>query len=230
MRLLAHICVPVDIYMEGRPDNDTKHMQHIVKELGELYISKECMQDLGILPTSFPLPPENPKEETMAIVTSSTVTADNIQKEGCQLAPCGCPVKSSPPDPQTGTPIPSHRGKCGENERFHYPTVFIINNECLLSPTPPARPSLKVFPKARGYTNSCSHTCHSPYPLGKRNQTAADVPLAPTTPPALPQMAESPISQSVHLAARSPPSNQIMVMPPILPTVTETSCCIRGST
>ena len=84
--------VPLDISVKNYPKNRAKHLLHIVSELKSLFISKACLTDLGIISPSFPLP-----------YTTDTNIADDAELANVDgdpvLAPCGCPLRTSVPDP-----------------------------------------------------------------------------------------------------------------------------------
>ena len=48
--------IPVDVTVRGSKRNTSRQPLHVENELSTLFISKICLQELGIISDSFPLP------------------------------------------------------------------------------------------------------------------------------------------------------------------------------
>ena len=83
---------PVDVMIPGT-NKSSKQLLHFVQELSGLFISKLCLQDLGSISSTFPMPPYS--GETAAGVEPLFGEAAC----GVELAACGCPVRERAPDP-----------------------------------------------------------------------------------------------------------------------------------
>ena len=51
--------LPVNIRVRDGPCNGSKQLLHIVEEFSTLFVGRACLQDLGIIGSSFPLPQED---------------------------------------------------------------------------------------------------------------------------------------------------------------------------
>ena len=85
--------LPVNITVRDGPHHDSKQLLHIVEELNTLFIGRGCLQDLGIISSSFPLPQED------LIVQALDHHASPVEEPNHRLAPCGCPRRTPVPDP-----------------------------------------------------------------------------------------------------------------------------------
>ena len=72
---------------------ETRQFLYIVEELGKLYVSREALQALGSVPLCFP---EVPAQHVSAMEYAEELIAKIAELE--TRAPCGCPVRSAPPE------------------------------------------------------------------------------------------------------------------------------------
>ena len=85
-------CVPVDVSVAGS-SKKAKYLLHVVQELKDLFISKSCLKDLGIISPFFPWP--HSKEDLVESIDCS------------DTAPCGCPRRTKVPDPPSAPVEPT---------------------------------------------------------------------------------------------------------------------------
>ena len=84
--------IPATIQIVGHPDMTNTEVIYVAKEVKGLFISRRSLQDLGCLPTTWPHPADR------------TLSCSAIEEEN--LAPCGCPVRSTTPVPISNPPFP----------------------------------------------------------------------------------------------------------------------------
>ena len=78
--------IPATIQIVGHPDRRSTEVVYIAKEVKGVFISRSSLQDLGCLPSSWPLLPDQPE----------ICTAVDAEEN---LAPCGYPTRSQTPAP-----------------------------------------------------------------------------------------------------------------------------------
>ena len=103
---------------------------HMISELSAVFISKNCLRELGILSKSFPLLEYKvPKHmgdtpHAMGAVTHTTpdvpagAAGPSLALGGVTLAPCGCPTRTVAPDPQSPQQEPRTRTSLGSESSW----------------------------------------------------------------------------------------------------------------
>ena len=91
---------------------ETRQLLYIVEELGKLYLSREALQALGSIPSCFP---EVPAQHLSVMEYAEEITAKIAELE--TKAPCGCPVRSAPPE-AISLPCPATEENRGRLKEF----------------------------------------------------------------------------------------------------------------
>ena len=84
--------IPASVQIVGHPDRTSTEVIYVAKEVKGLFISRRSLQELGCLPTTWPHPADR------------TLSCSAIEEEN--LAPCGCPVRSTTLAPPSSPPFP----------------------------------------------------------------------------------------------------------------------------
>ena len=79
--------IPVTLQTRGDSEDPSKHMLHVTQELKSVFLSKNCLKDLGIISPSFPFP-----RDTAGDCVAGLTSTD-------ELAPCGCKWRTRAPEP-----------------------------------------------------------------------------------------------------------------------------------
>ena len=91
---------------------ETKQLLYIGEELGKLYVSREALQALGSIPSCFP---QVPAQQLSVIEYTEDLIAKIAELE--TKAPCGCPVRSAPPE-VISLPCPATEENRGRLKEF----------------------------------------------------------------------------------------------------------------
>ena len=81
---------------EGDQENNTGAMVYISPDTDKFYLSREVLQDMRIINENFPAIPE---EMSMSSLSSPPTPSQNLRSSTDRhLAPCGCEVRTKPPE------------------------------------------------------------------------------------------------------------------------------------
>ena len=84
--------IPVSVQVAGYPSKHAIQALYITQELNSLFLSRSCLLELGCIPQSWPYPQEEDR-------CSANTTEP--------LAPCGCRIRQTTPDPPSTLPYPA---------------------------------------------------------------------------------------------------------------------------
>jgi hypothetical protein len=97
--------VTVTANLEDGAKRSTNQLLYVVQGINTLFLSKQCLQELGSIPASFPTPAPLTKHEHLDSVSHS------------QCAPCGCRLRTSAPQPPQ-PPFATVEGNIDKLESF----------------------------------------------------------------------------------------------------------------
>ena len=103
--MIGGILVKITGKTKGGELRRSNQLCYIAENIHCLFLSKQCCQDLGIIPVDFPKIGSFPASDSanLSQLSSSKATTSTITGG----RPCKCPDRSLPPDPPTKLPMPA---------------------------------------------------------------------------------------------------------------------------
>ena len=149
--------------------HSTNQVVYISKNISGIYLSQSAQIVLGVIPPNYPTPNMFNNEPTTSASYESTSSASSSS------APCGCPLRTGPPQPPTELPFPSTPENRDNLEKFllqHYASSAFNVCEHQLLPKMTSKPLNIHF---RPDAEPKAFHCPIPVPHHWKKQVKADL-------------------------------------------------------